>query len=118
MLQRLVTKSYILELADDGSVRAVLHLACERATMVRDPFIVISDTHFGLDPHNQPRLLSFLRWIYTTAEAQNGVLISHIKGKNGPVKAPRTMVLLDDVLELWAPDCEDFFASIEEAWRL
>jgi hypothetical protein len=80
MLQRLVTKSYIVELAEDGSVRAVLHLARERAIRVKDPFIVISDTHFGLDPRNQPRLLSFLRWIYTTAEAQDGVLVPDITG--------------------------------------
>ncbi|MGZ4893969.1 MAG: metallophosphoesterase [Halobacteriota archaeon] len=90
--------------------------ARERATMVKDLFIVMSDTHFGLDERNQPRFLSFLRWIHTTAEAHDGVLIPDITGTGRPLKAPRTIVLLGDILELWGPDREDFFASIKEAF--
>jgi hypothetical protein len=35
-------------------------------------------------------------------------------GAHRPLKAPQTIVLLGDILELWGPDREDFFASIKK----
>jgi len=83
--------------------------------MVNGPFLVVSDTHFGLEPGTYERFQNFLKWLGTIKPGES-VPIPTADDPHRVLKTPQTIALLGDILELWGPDREDFTESVKEAF--
>ncbi|MGZ4864666.1 MAG: metallophosphoesterase [Halobacteriota archaeon] len=73
--------------------------------MESEPFIVVSDVHLGCDESNVRAFSNFCDWLKELErDNKQRPIIGEPTGRT--LQAPKTLILLGDILELWAPETQ------------
>lgn len=80
------------------------------------PLIVVSDTHLGLVPPYETAFPHFLKWL-TTLQMTGGAMIETTSGDKC-LKAPKQIILLGDILELWGPWDDDLISPLRDSFDI
>jgi len=90
-----------------------------------DPILVVSDTHIGFQPKSAERFAHFLQWVGdrlrpAEGDGQNlaGLPITTLDGVQKNLKAPKTLVLLGDFLDMWAPRNADYTSPVRDGYGI
>jgi predicted phosphodiesterase len=65
------------------------------------PILALSDTHFGFEPESETRFLGFIEYLKDWVDNGTTTIYKTIDGKPETLDAPRRIILLGDIIDLW-----------------
>jgi len=82
------------------------------------PFYVVSDVHLGADECCVSDFADFLDWLAAGVRSRRPLQVQPLRGRGSTLTPPRTLILLGDILELWAPRGNERYSVIQDALRV
>jgi UDP-2,3-diacylglucosamine pyrophosphatase LpxH len=84
--------------------------------MAIDPILAVSDVHIGFQPESAERFAHFLEWV-KDGLTPKGLPIETSQGVQN-LRAPNTIILIGDFLDMWAPRNADYASPVEDGYRI
>ncbi|MGZ4861352.1 MAG: hypothetical protein ACXV2E_00960 [Halobacteriota archaeon] len=82
------------------------------------PYYIVSDVHLGADECCRPEFEDFIDWLAKGVRTKRPLEVQPLCGNQATLTPPGTLILLGDMLELWAPKGNERNSVIQDSLRV